>query len=111
MDELKPYTVTTENLELTDSVWDDLVSDSPKTDTVPARVVEVADERPANDRNTVYYLTDAEAELLKEDPRVQDVFNLELVKPTKFAIQEGNFNKTTGQVGSCLLYTSDAADE
>jgi subtilisin family serine protease len=99
-DEKKNYVVTTPNLELTDSVWDDLTAITSNLGTIPNRAVEVADERPLNARNTSYYLTDEEAELLKEDPRVQDVFNLELVKPTKFAIQEGNFNKTTGQVGS-----------
>jgi subtilisin family serine protease len=99
-DEKKNYVVTAVDLETTDSVWDDLVSETSSVETVPDRAVEVADERPLNERNTVYYLTDEEAELLKEDPRVQDVFNLDILTPSKFAIQEGNFNKTTTQSGS-----------
>lgn len=99
-DDLKPYTITSFDLETTDSVWDDLTSLGASTDAVPEREVEVADERPINDRNTVYYLTDEEAEALKQDPRVEDVFNLDLITPTKFAFQEGNFNKTTTESGT-----------
>jgi hypothetical protein len=38
--------------------------------TIPARSVTVVDERPFSDRNTHYALTDAEAEQLRNDPRV-----------------------------------------
>ena len=42
------------------------------TDHVPDRVVPCIDRRPSS-RNTNYYLTHAEAEKLKNDPRVRDV--------------------------------------
>jgi subtilisin family serine protease len=97
--ELYPYTVTTEGIEHTDSLWDDLLSSSPTPDTIPDRVVEVANERAINPRNTTYLLTEEEAQKLKEDPRVQDVVNLEELVPTKFAFQDGTFNKTTVSSG------------
>jgi subtilisin family serine protease len=93
--ELYPYTVTTEGIEHTDSLWDDLLSSSSTVETVPNRAVEVADERATNPRNTVYLLTEEEAQKLKEDPRVQDVANVEEFIPVKFAFQSGTFDKTT----------------
>lgn len=99
MDVLHPYTVTTEGIEDTDSLWDDLLSSSSTSDTIPDRVVEVANERAINPRNTVYLLTEEEAQKLKEDPRVQAVANLEELVPVKFAFQDGTFNKTTVSSG------------
>jgi subtilisin family serine protease len=99
-DELKPYTVTSSDLENTNAVWDDLTTLGSPSETIPEREVEVANERPENANNTVYYLTDEEAQALKEDPRVEDVFNLDILKPSKFAFQDGNFNKTTTETGS-----------
>jgi len=99
MSELKKYTVTTEGIEDTDSVWDDLITEGSTVETIPNRVVEVSNERAINPRNTEYLLTEEEAQKLKEDPRVQDVVNLEELVPVKFAFQDGTFNKTGIQVG------------
>lgn len=99
MSELYPYTVTTEGIEDTDSLWDDLLSSSSTPDTIPDRVVEVANERAINPRNTTYLLTEVEAQKLKEDPRVVDVANIEVLVPTKFAFQDGAFNKTSTAAG------------
>lgn len=99
MSELYPYTVTTEGIEQTDSLWDDLLSSSSSVETIPNRPVEVANERAINPRNTVYLLTQEEAQKLKEDPRVQDVANLEEPVPIKFAFQDGTFSKTTTVAG------------
>ena len=99
MSELKEYTVTTKGLEDTDSVWDDLTTEGSSIETIPDRVVEIANERAINPRNTIYLLTEEEAQKLKEDPRVQDVVNLEELVPVKFAFQDGTFNKTGIQVG------------
>jgi subtilisin family serine protease len=96
----KNYTVTTSGIEDTDSIWDDLLSSGDTPETIPDRVVEVADQRKINELNTNYYLTDEEAQKLRQDPRVQDVFNLDILTPTKFAFQEGNFNKSTTQLGA-----------
>lgn len=57
-EELKPYTVTSSDLENTNAVWDDLTNLGSSSETVPEREVEVANERPENANNTVYYLTD-----------------------------------------------------
>ena len=37
---------------------------------IPGRSIDIADARPGSERNTHYSLTDAEAEALKNDPRV-----------------------------------------
>jgi subtilisin family serine protease len=95
----KEYVVTAPNLETTDSLWDDLVKDGSTSETIPERSVEVADERPINKKNTTYLLTKEEAELLKQDPRVIDVFDISEFAVGKFAFQEGNFNKNTTTTG------------
>ena len=99
MSELKEYAVTTQGLEDTDSVWDDLTTEGSPVETIPNRVVEVANERAINTRNTTYLLTEEEAQKLKEDPRVQDVANLEEFVPIKFAFQDGTFDKTSTVAG------------
>lgn len=99
MSELYPYTVTTEGIEDTDSLWDDLLSSSSTSDTIPDRAVEVANERAINPINTTYLLTEVEAQKLKEDPRVVDVANIEVLVPTKFAFQDGTFDKTSTVAG------------
>lgn len=99
-DERKEYTVTAPNMETTNSLWDDLLTDASTPETIPDRPVEVANERPQNARNTSYLLTDEEAEALRQDPRVEAVEDLSFVfKPIKKAFQEGNFNKNTTQTG------------
>lgn len=99
MSDYKEYTVTTADLATTDSVWDDLLSSGPTPETIPDRVVEVANERPLNERNTVYYLTDAEAFFLAQDPRVDDVQDITNFKIHKKAFQAATFSKDTIQVG------------
>jgi subtilisin family serine protease len=99
MSELKEYAVTTQGLEDTDSVWDDLTTEGSPVETIPNRVVEVTNERAINTRNTTYLLTEEEAQKLKEDSRVQDVTNLEEFVPIKFAFQDGTFDKTSTVAG------------
>lgn len=98
-DEKREYTVTAPDTETTDSIWEDLLTDSATPDTIPDRPVGVANERPANARNTSYLLTDEEAELLKQDPRVEAVEDLTILKPVKRAFQEGTFDKLTTETG------------
>lgn len=95
MSSLKEYVVTTNNLEDTDSVWEDLLANSSSSETIPSRSVEVADERAINSLNTHYYLSEEEAEALKNDPRVIDVFDVDLASPIKYAYQDTDFSKTT----------------
>ena len=73
---------------------------------IPGRTVDVADERATNIRNTHYSLTDAEAEALKNDPRVYGVtLNPDLDPDTGIgvdAVQTGVFTKTTLDRGDFL---------
>lgn len=99
MNEVEAYIVTTKSLEDTDLVWDDLTVEGHSTEFIPERKVEVADERPLNIYNTTYFLNKEEAEALKLDPRVVDVFNPLESKIDKFAFQSGTFDKTTTSSG------------
>lgn len=98
-DEKKEYVVTAPNLRLTDSLWDDLLSDSETPETIPDRKVEVAKVRETNSKNTTYWLTDEEAEKLRQDPRVEAVTDVTKRAFMKFAFQEGSFNKGTANSG------------
>ena len=73
---------------------------------IPGRSVTVANARPASQRNTHYSLTDAEAEALKNDPRVYGVTLLPELDPNLVieprAIQTGDFTKTTLDRGEFL---------
>jgi len=100
MSELKEYVVTTSGIENTDSVWDDLLSSDLTPETIPDRIVEVANERPLNERNTSYFLTEEEASELKKDPRVEDVADPSLFIPSHFAFQDTNFDKTATSSGT-----------
>ena len=73
---------------------------------IPARSVDVANERLLSTRNTHYSLTDEEAEQLKNDSRVADV----AIPPQHddaseiglHAVQIGDFKKTTADSGNHL---------
>jgi subtilisin family serine protease len=97
--QLKEYIVTAPNLELTNALQEDLTSSGSESSAVPAREVEVADPRPLNERNTSYLLTEEEAAALKNDPRVQDLEEVEHIVIAKRAIQDGTFDKLTTQTG------------
>lgn len=98
MSEYKEYTVTTNNLDATNSVWDDMLSPTGSS-TIPDRVVEVANPRLSNEKNTSYFLTDEEAAVLKNDPRVVSVEDLEIIPIIKHAFQNADFNKTSTSTG------------
>jgi plastocyanin len=73
---------------------------------IPDRSVAVANTRPGSQRNTHYNLTDAEAEILRNDSRVYGVTLLPELDPSIgigfSAIQSGNFTKTTLDRGDFL---------
>lgn len=89
----KKYTVTTPNYETTLEVWKELTADDSESEKIPARPVAVSNERTGNPRNTEYWLTDAEAEELKKDSRIQSIEQLETLALRKSAFQSGNFSK------------------
>ena len=73
---------------------------------IPKRAVDIADARPGSERNTHYSLTDAEAEALRNDPRVYGVTLLPELDPSigigVRATQTGDFTKTTLDRGDFL---------
>lgn len=70
----------------------------------PDRKVVVANARPKSIRNTHYYLTDQEAENLRQDPRVLAVElppeNRNDIEIVADAVQQGDFSKTTFDSGN-----------
>ena len=73
---------------------------------IPQRSVGITNARPGSKRNTHYALTDAEAEVLRNDVRVDDVqlppeqrTDIELIH---HATQSGDFTKTTSDSGSFI---------
>lgn len=95
----KKYTVTTPDYETTVAIWYELTTDEELSDRIPARPVEVSNARSGNSRNTEYWLTEEEANLLRQDPRVEAVEELAIFKPSKKAFQDGTFNKLTTETG------------
>lgn len=70
-EDLREYVVTLKEKSMLDEFYDDM--ESPGGDLyIPGRRVEVSDRREIS-RNTHYYLTEQEAQSLKQDPRVLDV--------------------------------------
>jgi subtilisin family serine protease len=71
MSELKEYIVTLKSKDDLDGFYDDM--ETPGGDLyIPDRAVGLVNRRP-NSRNTHYMLSDAEAELLRADPRILSV--------------------------------------
>lgn len=69
----REYIVTACSFDDLDSLYEDLESSGVgRFNTLPDRTVECAVRRPIS-RNTHYWLTDEEAEQVKQDPRVLDV--------------------------------------
>ena len=89
----KKYTVTTPDYETTVSVWFELTADEALSERVPARPVEIANARKNNPRNTEYWLTDEEAEELRQDPRIQAVEQVDIIPMSRNAFQSGTFSK------------------
>lgn len=67
----KEYIVTLKNFEDLDSFYEDMETPGGNL-YIPDRAVDVFNRRPTS-RNTHYMLTDQEAELVRNDPRVLDV--------------------------------------
>jgi subtilisin family serine protease len=77
MSELKKYIVTLHNHEDLDAFYEDMETPGGNL-YIPDRAVDLVARRP-NSRNTHYLLTDAEAEQIKNDPRVWNVELEEMV--------------------------------
>lgn len=75
-------------------------------DHIPCRCVDIANERPGSQRNTHYMLTEQEAIVLENDPRVLAVelrpdLRADISIGTR-AVQLGNFNKTQIDTGDFI---------
>jgi hypothetical protein len=71
MSELREYIVTAASYEILDDLCKDI--EAPGGDLyIPNRSIDIANLRPLS-RNTHYYLTDEEAALIRQDPRVSAV--------------------------------------
>ena len=90
-----------------DEFWNEIENVSTDDGFVPSRRVEIINERPGSTRSCHYSLTDAEAELLRNDPRVYAV-ELPVSKRDdifigkRYTSQNGDFTKTTSDSGSFL---------
>lgn len=87
-----------------DQFWNEIENLSPTDSFVPSRRVDIVNERPGSLRSCHYSLTDEEAAMLRNDPRVQVV---EIPPSQRKDIQIGlrrrqtsNFTKTTSDSGN-----------
>jgi subtilisin family serine protease len=96
MSDLKEYVVTAKDWDSVDSLCEDIETEGGDL-YIPNRKVEVAHERP-NSRNTHYYLSDDEAEVLRNDPRVLAVeltpVVLGMVRRPVWIQDSSNWNKS-----------------
>lgn len=86
------YFVVVDHPDYKDEIHEELKSPT-GSDTVPAREVICTESFPGSEYNGLFILTDAEAEKLKNDPRVQDVHRI----PEEIGIQKGRHGTRSGQ--------------
>ena len=102
MSNLKEYIVTAANYEILDDLCNDIETPGGAL-YIPNRAVEVANPRPSS-RNTHYYLTDAEAELIRKDPRVLAVEQLPealgLIPSPMWTQTETTWDKSSSNISS-----------
>src|SRR5210317_471354 len=84
-----------------DIINDTSTDDAVDSNIIPDRACECCNERPLNKRNTHYHLTDAEANQLRNDPRIIDVQDInDVPEPTPTANFVGDFNRTSTATGA-----------
>ena len=100
----KEYIVILERGVDYNQFWQEMETPGVISSYVPSRAVAIVDEREAMDRMCVYALSDSEAEILRNDPRVNavdiplDHRNDWVIVPT--ATQDANFNKPSTAAGT-----------
>ena len=82
-----------------DQFWKEVETETSGLEFIPDRAVAIANNRDVSIRQCHYYLSDEEAELLKNDDRVYSVEQPTQYKPFHLARQSGNFTKTTSDSG------------
>jgi subtilisin family serine protease len=100
---LKEYMVALKKGVDYNQVWNDIENLSPGLQHIPDRAIGIANNLDALDRITHYFLTDEEAQKLRDDPRVLGVQIPAEHRPeitiTKNTVQVNNFTKTTSSSG------------
>lgn len=67
------YIVTVADPKVWDEIWDTMTTGGLSDNYIPDRALPVLNERPFNDFSAHFDLTDGEAELLRQDPRIAAV--------------------------------------
>lgn len=88
------YVVTCVDKEATEKIKELLTNSS-----YFSRKVQIVDEKPNNPRNTIYFLSELEADALREEPFVQSINWADGFIPSKKAIQSGIFSKNPSNEG------------
>ncbi|CAB5214748.1 AprE Subtilisin-like serine proteases [uncultured Caudovirales phage] len=93
---MTPYIVTLHKDVDYNQFWAEIENPTTGLEFIPNRAVPIHHEQPYLNRNCTYELTDAEAEQLRNDPRVDSVDNPESFYCTYSMVQtDSNFNKLT----------------
>jgi subtilisin family serine protease len=104
MSDTKEYIVSLNRGVDYDSFWNQIENESTEDGFVPSRRVDIVNNRDASLRLCHYALTDAEAEQLRNDPRVYDVEippeQRDDIIMKRRAVQTSDFTKTTSDSGS-----------
>lgn len=102
---MKEYIVVVRKGVDLDQFWTDMETTTHRCGCVPDRAVDIARDRPVFKRICEYWLTDAEAETLRADPRVLSVEipfrndpNTAIVSNTTQNVAGMNYNKQPGQI-------------
>jgi subtilisin family serine protease len=104
MSDTKEYIVSLKRGVDYDAFWNEIENESALDGFVPSRRVDIINNRDASLRLCHYALTDAEAEKLRNDPRIYDVEippeQRDDIIIKRRAIQDSDFTKTTNDSGS-----------
>jgi subtilisin family serine protease len=93
---MKPYIVTLHKDVDYNQFWSDIENPTTGLEFVPDRSVHIHHDQPYLNRNCIYELTDAEADQLRNDPRVEGVEDPESFYCEYAMVQtNSNFNKLT----------------
>lgn len=84
---MREYIITVKDPTVWDTgLWDELTKDGLGDNFIPTREVEVLNERPFNEWCAHFNLTDEEAELIRQDPRIE---HIELQADLKDGVEKG----------------------
>lgn len=107
MSNLKPYYVVSDHPDLTDAIIADLQS-SEGSATVPSRIVEITDMMPGSEHTVEALLTDEEAALLNNDPRIriveQDPVEYKNVRKGPAGVRTGSYSNASSNLATHKNY-------